>query len=79
MSFMFEKLDVYPKTVDFADQAASLTEQFPRGMATSQINSTVPLFQSQQTSQKATADSQFPTANTSLLLLAALYKNVFHY
>ena len=28
---MFEKLDVYQKAVDFADQAASLTEQFPRG------------------------------------------------
>lgn len=31
MPFMFEKLDVYQKAVDFADQAASLTEQFPRG------------------------------------------------
>ncbi len=31
MTFMFEKLDVYQKAVDFADQAASLTEQFPRG------------------------------------------------
>ena len=31
MPFMFEKLDVYQKAVDFADQAATLTEQFPRG------------------------------------------------
>ena len=31
MTFMFEKLDVYQKAVDFADQAASITEQFPRG------------------------------------------------
>ncbi len=28
---MFEKLDVYQKAVDFADQAASLTEGFRRG------------------------------------------------
>ena len=31
MSFMFEKLDVYQKAVNFADQAAALTENFPRG------------------------------------------------
>lgn len=31
MTFMFEKLDVNQRAVDFADQAASLTEQFPRG------------------------------------------------
>ncbi len=31
MPFMFEKLDVYQKAVDFVDQIASLTEQFPRG------------------------------------------------
>jgi len=31
MSFMFEKLDVYQKPVDFADHASALTETFPRG------------------------------------------------
>lgn len=31
MAFMFEKLDVYQKAVDFADQVAGLTEKFPRG------------------------------------------------
>jgi four helix bundle protein len=31
MAFAFEKLIVYQKAVDFADQAASLTEGFPRG------------------------------------------------
>ena len=31
MAFMFEKLDVYQKAVDFADQITSLTETFPRG------------------------------------------------
>lgn len=28
---MFEKLEVYQKAIDFADQVAALTEQFPRG------------------------------------------------
>jgi four helix bundle protein len=31
MAFMFENLQVYQKAVDFADQVAGLTEQFPRG------------------------------------------------
>ena len=31
MAFLFEKLTVYQRAVDFADQAASLTEGFPRG------------------------------------------------
>ena len=31
MTFMFEKLEVYQKAVDFADQIAALTEGFPRG------------------------------------------------
>lgn len=31
MAFMFEKLEVYQKTVDFADEIATLTEGFPRG------------------------------------------------
>jgi len=31
MAFMFEKLQVYQKAVDFADQVAALTESFPRG------------------------------------------------
>ncbi len=31
MAFMFEKLDVYQKAVDLADQVAVLTERFPRG------------------------------------------------
>jgi four helix bundle protein len=31
MPFMFEKLDVYQKAVDFADGIASVTEAFPRG------------------------------------------------
>jgi four helix bundle protein len=31
MAFMFENLQVYQKAVDFADQVAALTEQFPRG------------------------------------------------
>ena len=40
MSFMFEKLDVYQKAVDFADQSASITEQFPRryGYLSDQLN-----------------------------------------
>ena len=31
MAFMFEKLQVYQKAVDLADQVAALTEGFPRG------------------------------------------------
>ena len=31
MAFMFEKLDVYQKAVDFTDRACALTEGFPRG------------------------------------------------
>ena len=31
MPFMFEKLDVYQKAVDFADQILAATEQFTRG------------------------------------------------
>jgi len=31
MAFMFEKLEVYQKAVDFAEQVLSLTEQFPKG------------------------------------------------
>jgi len=31
MAFAFEKLIVYQKAVDFADQIAALTEKFPRG------------------------------------------------
>lgn len=31
MAFMFENLQVYQKSVDFADQIAGLTERFPRG------------------------------------------------
>jgi four helix bundle protein len=31
MAFMFEKLEVYPKAVDFADEITALTEAFPRG------------------------------------------------
>ena len=31
MAFMFEKLEVYQKSVDFADQVAAMTEGFPRG------------------------------------------------
>lgn len=31
MAFMFEKLEVDQKAVDWADDAAPLTEQFPRG------------------------------------------------
>jgi len=31
MPFMFEKLDVYQKAVDFADRTVGLTEGFPRG------------------------------------------------
>ena len=31
MAFMFEKLEVYQKAVDFADQVAALSEGFPRG------------------------------------------------
>ncbi len=31
MAFMFEKLDVYQKAVDFADATAAMTEGFPRG------------------------------------------------
>ena len=40
MPFMFEKLEVYQKAVDFADQIAALTEGFPRGYGflTDQLN-----------------------------------------
>ncbi len=40
MAFMFENLQVYQKAVDFADQTAELTEDFPRGYAflTNQLN-----------------------------------------
>ncbi|MDP6544358.1 MAG: four helix bundle protein [Phycisphaerae bacterium] len=31
MAFMFENLQVYQKSVDLADQVATLTERFPRG------------------------------------------------
>lgn len=31
MAFLFEKLAVYQKAVDFADQVTALTEKFPRG------------------------------------------------
>ncbi|MBN2448582.1 MAG: four helix bundle protein [Phycisphaerae bacterium] len=31
MAFLFEKLIVYQKSVDFADRALALTEGFPRG------------------------------------------------
>jgi len=31
MAFMFEKLEVYNKAVDLADEIAALTEGFPRG------------------------------------------------
>lgn len=31
MPFMFEKLDVYQKAVDFAEQVSALTETFPKG------------------------------------------------
>lgn len=31
MPFMFEKLHLYQNAVDFADQAATLSESFPRG------------------------------------------------
>jgi len=31
MAFMFEKLEVYQKAVDFTDHACALTEGFPRG------------------------------------------------
>lgn len=31
MAFMFEKLDVYQKAVDLADEIAGFTEGFPRG------------------------------------------------
>jgi four helix bundle protein len=31
MAFMFEKLEVYQKAVDFAEQVISLMKQFPKG------------------------------------------------
>ncbi len=31
MAFLFEKLAVYQKAVDFADNVAAMTEKFPRG------------------------------------------------
>ncbi len=40
MAFMFEKLHVYQKAVDFADEVIVLTEGFPRGYGflTDQLN-----------------------------------------
>ena len=31
MAFMFEKLEVYQKAVTLADQAAEMSQSFPRG------------------------------------------------
>jgi four helix bundle protein len=31
MAFMFEKLEVYQKAINFADEIAALTSEFPRG------------------------------------------------
>ena len=31
MAFMFEKLEVYQKAVDFAEQTSNLTDSFPKG------------------------------------------------
>jgi four helix bundle protein len=31
MAFMFERLEVYQKAVDFADEIAAMAEAFPRG------------------------------------------------
>jgi hypothetical protein len=33
MAFMFEKLEVYQKSVSLADQIAALTQNFSRGFA----------------------------------------------
>ena len=40
MGFLFEKLAVYQKAVDFADNIAAITEKFPRGyfFLSNQIN-----------------------------------------
>ncbi|MFO7897887.1 MAG: four helix bundle protein [Planctomycetota bacterium] len=40
MAFMFENLEVYQRSVDFADRIISLTSDFPRGYAflTDQLN-----------------------------------------
>ena len=40
MAFVFEKLEVYQKAVDLAEQIISLTEQFPKGFyfLTNQLN-----------------------------------------
>ena len=40
MPFMFEKLEVYQKALDFADRITYLTEEFPRGyyFLTDQLN-----------------------------------------
>jgi four helix bundle protein len=40
MAFMFEKLEVYQKAVDFAEKVTKITEQFPRGyyFLTDQLN-----------------------------------------
>ena len=40
MAFMFERLDVYQKAVDFADEIMTLTATFPRGyyFLTDQLN-----------------------------------------
>jgi len=43
MAFAFEKLLVYQKAVDFADQVASLTEQFPAATASLRADSIVRL------------------------------------
>ena len=40
MPFMFEKLEVYQKALDFADQITALTQAFPKGyyFLTDQLN-----------------------------------------
>lgn len=40
MPFMFEKLEVYQKSIEFADQIVELTKKFPRGYGflVSQVN-----------------------------------------
>jgi hypothetical protein len=70
MAFMFEKLDVYQKAVDFADEIAAGTEGLPRGYGFlgNQLNLA--------SLSKATAASPSPIATTSSRSPEAPHRNV---
>jgi hypothetical protein len=78
MAFAFEKLVVYQTAVDFADQAAAATEQFPRGYGYLTDQLKVHPSPSPPTSPKAMGASPSPTgaipsASSAMRLLRCLF------